>query len=97
MVDIVEIRENLKNYDFECDKEIDQTEQFENMVCAQIDFIVRKKNVDLSSEWKKRNNIQYYKDYWCIMVPIFIRMKISKIVPKRLKQIIRNLKIMVNE
>lgn len=92
MLEIVEIRENLKNYDFGCDKDIDQTEKYEDMVCAQIEFIVRKKEMHLSKEWRKLNDIQYYKDYWHIMVPIRVRMRLSKILPWKIKQIVKRLK-----
>ncbi len=42
-VQIIDVFENLQNYDFAKSKSIDQTFKFEDNVCAQIDAILRKK------------------------------------------------------
>ncbi len=95
ILEVLEIRENLKNYDFGCDKDIDQTEKYENMVCAQIEFIVRKKKMQLTKKWRVVNNMRYYKDYWHVMVPIQMQMKVSKILPQGVKRSIKNVIILL--
>lgn len=53
-IDVIDIRENLMNYHFDWPKEIDQTINFEDRICAQIDFIVRKKDMTLSEQWRRK-------------------------------------------
>lgn len=69
-IEVIEIRENLMNYHFDWDKNIDQTLRYEDKICAQIDIIVRKKEMELSEKWRKENAGNWFIDYWIIMLPI---------------------------
>ena len=91
-IEVIEIRENLKNYHFDWPKEIDQTRNFEDGICAQIDFIVRKKNVTLSKQWKRENNQKWFRDYWTVMFPIQAKTLIRPYIPKQLKTLIKRMR-----
>ena len=43
IVDVIEVFENFQNYDYNKPHSMDQTFKFEDMVCCQIEFILRKK------------------------------------------------------
>ncbi len=72
-VEVIDIRENLKNYDFTCDRNIDQTADYEKKVCAQFDIILRKKK---SRKFSKREKVWEglccFKDYIIFLLPIRI-------------------------
>ena len=91
-IDVLDIQKNLMNYHFNWDPGIDQTQKFENRVCAQIDVIVRRKKIELSDEWRKKNNRDWFRDYWKIIFPIQIEMKIQKILPEPVKKFLKKLK-----
>lgn len=90
-VEVIDIRENLMNYHFDWPKEIDQTRNFEDRICAQIDFIVRKKDMALSAQWRKENDRKWLWDYWTVMFPIqtkeFLRTHLPKPIKTFLKQV----------
>ena len=90
-IEVIDIRENLMNYHFDCPKEIDQTRNFEDRICAQIDFIVRKKDMALSEQWRKENDRKWLRDYWTVMFPIqakeFLRTHLPKPIKTFLKQV----------
>ena len=95
-VEVVDVRENLMNYDFNLDSMIDQTLNFEDMVCAQIDFIVRRKDKDLPDV-----NKRYWHDYFTYYLPIRIKMEtkevIKKFIPKTILEARRNRKKIAKE
>lgn len=69
-IQIIDIRENLKNYRFDVDASVDQTFNYKDKVCAQIDFIIKKNQMKLSQEWHKENNKNFMRDYCSIILPI---------------------------
>ncbi len=87
-IEILEIRENLKNYDNCCDRFIDQTADEQKMVCAQFEIILRKKKDILTSKKAQRkNNFHCLKDYFLYFLPMrtFLRL------PEKLQQNVKNL------
>lgn len=91
-VDVIDIRENLMNYHFDWDKEIDQTAIADEKICAQIDFIVQKKDMELSKQWRRNNNWNYYKDYWSYIMPMRLNSQVKKMFPKPIKKIIKQVR-----
>ena len=90
-IDIIEIRENLKNYDFSMNSSIDQTANTEKAVCAQIDFIVRKRNdLNLTLSWRIKNELRCIADHIIYIFPlkVFNHMPIN--LQNRLKEIVRS-------
>ena len=78
-IDVIEIRENLMNYHFEWPQDIDQTAVLDEKICAQIDVIVRKKEMELSEEWRKQNTKNWRKDYWRVMLPLQAKLVVKRI------------------
>jgi len=91
-IEIIDVRENLLNYHYDWDKKIDQSIKYEDMVCAQIDIIVRKKQMELSAEWRKDNNKNWRKDYWSFFLMIQIKEAIKRWMPKSMKVILKKIK-----
>ena len=89
-LEVIEIRENLMNYHYDWPKDIDQTAFPGEKICAQIDFIARKKGAHLSEQWRRENEKHWFKDYWTVMLPIQIRVRLSK-CPKPVKRMIKRI------
>lgn len=90
-IEIIDVRENLKNYDFQASREIDQTADLEKNVCAQIDIILRKKQLNLSEKWKAENDKRYLHDKWTVIMPIRIKMLCLKCIPKPIYRILKKI------
>lgn len=94
-IEVLEVRENLMNYDFNCDKSIDQTADESKCVCAQIDIIVRKKKGITKTELKKYNKcywtdqIEFYCRYWMDQIEFYCRRRICKMLPYPIKSLIK--------
>jgi hypothetical protein len=84
-IDVIDVRENLKNYDFNCDKGIDQTLDVNKMVCAQIDIIVQKKK-KMEIEQIENFNKYYFREQIIYFYPkklsIQLQSPIKRIVKK---------------
>ena len=90
-LEVMEIRENLMNYHYDWPKDIDQTAVQNEDICAQIDIIARKKDVQLSEQWRRKNEKNWLKDYWTVMFPIQARVKLSK-CPKPVKKVLKRIR-----
>ena len=91
-VEMIDVRENLMNYHFDWPKEIDQTHNFEDKVCAQIDMILRKKDVVLSKQWRQENDRKWFRDYWTVMFPIQVKAAARKWLPKPVKTFMKEIR-----
>lgn len=91
-IEVIDIRENLMNYHFDWDAEIDQTAIADEKICAQIDFIVRKKEMVLSSEWREMNEKNYRKDQYSYALRMRIRTQFISLLPKQLKRTLKDRK-----
>lgn len=87
-IEVVEVRENLKNYDFNCDKSIDQTADPDKMVCAQIDIIVRKKKNILKEELKEYNK-NYFTDQLFFLYPMKIFLTLPNSMQNCIKRVVK--------
>lgn len=70
---IVDVRENLQNYDFNLPADIDQTENYHNKVNAQIEFILLKTgDVPYSFTDYIRNETGWFIDYFTVLLPRYL-------------------------
>lgn len=90
-IEVVEIRENLKNYDFDCDKSIDQTADVDKMVCAQIDIIVRKKK-NIKKEVLKKYNKNYFVDQLFFLLPMKLFLALPNPVQTGIKNVVKKIR-----
>ena len=91
-IEVIDIRENLMNYHFDWNNDIDQTAIEEENICAQIDFIVRKKaDMELSSEWRESNDKNCRIDYWKYMLPLQIKSNLAKVIPATVKRALKKI------
>lgn len=89
-IEVIEIRENLKNYRFDCDQRIDQTLHYEDMVCAQIDMIIRKKEMILSKKWKRKNHRNWLRDYCTLIVPMRAKALGRRVIPTSVRAFLKS-------
>ena len=91
-IEVVEVRENLKNYNFTCDKRIDYTADDRKMVCAQFDIIVRKKrNIKLSAKGRIKNDWHCFRDYIIFFMPMRFFCCLPKNVQAMIKSFVRKM------
>lgn len=74
VLEIVRIEENLMNFDFSEDPSVDQTSDSKRNVCAQIDIVIQKKQLEISICKRINNFIQCMFDYFTVMKPIYKEM-----------------------
>lgn len=92
-IEIIDIRENLKNYNFKCDKKVDQTADYENMVCAQFDIILRKKKrIRISAKDRVKNSFLCMRDYFVFFLPMRFFCSLPEKVQAVIKGIIKSLR-----
>ena len=86
------VGKNLKNYNFTCDKKIDQTADDRKMVCAQFDIIVRKKrNIKLSAKGRIKNDWHCFRDYIIFFMPMRFFCCLPKNVQAMIKSFVRKM------
>lgn len=90
-IEIIEVRENLMNYHFDWDTKIDQTADPEQKICAQIDIIVQKKDMTLSTKWRNRNRKNWFVDYWRVIFPIRIKSMLHENLPEPIRNTLKKL------
>lgn len=89
-IDVVEIKENLRNYDFTKDSQIDQTSNYYDKISAQIDIILKKKKrVSDDINWSKNNENNYQTDYKNYFIPMMngydesVKKKLEPIISRK--------------